>query len=97
MTHLPAPERFADLAGSGRFVPVYRRLFADALTPLSAFARIDAGACGCLFESVVGGEKVGRYSFLGAEPFLRLEARGERVCITAADGATEEFIAADPL
>jgi anthranilate synthase component 1 len=97
MPHLPDRSRFAELARTSRLVPVYRRLFADALTPLSAFARIDAGDAACLFESVVGGEKVGRYSFLGAEPFLRLEARGERVCITAADGATEEFASADPL
>jgi anthranilate synthase component 1 len=61
MTHVPDLGRFSDLARSHGLVPVYRRLFADGLTPLSAFARIDSGACGCLFESVVGGEKVGRY------------------------------------
>jgi anthranilate synthase component 1 len=96
MTHLPDVERFATLARSGRFVPVYRRLFADALTPLTAFARIDAGACGCLFESVVGGEKVGRYSFLGADPFMILEARGTTVTITR-EGTTETLETADPL
>ncbi|MEI6240039.1 MAG: anthranilate synthase component I [Planctomycetia bacterium] len=96
MTHLPDAERFAHLSRSGRYVPVYRRLFADALTPLSAFARIDAGACGCLFESVVGGEKVGRYSFLGADPFMVLEARGTTVTITR-DGATESVDSADPV
>lgn len=96
MTHLPEPERFADLARAGRFVPVYRRLFADTLTPLSAFARIDAGACGCLFESVVGGEKVGRYSFLGADPFMLLEARGTTVTITR-QGTAETLECADPL
>lgn len=80
--HLPAPARFADLAARHRLVPVWRRLFADALTPLSALARLDDGACGCLFESVVGGEKVGRYSFLGADPFLLLEAHGRQVRVT---------------
>ena len=75
MPHLPDRSRFAELARTSRLVPVYRRLFADALTPLSAFARIDAGDASRLFESVVGGEKVGRYSFLGADPFLRLEVR----------------------
>ena len=49
-----------------------------------------------LFESVVGGEKVGRYSFLAADPFLQIEARGQRLSITA-DGKSEEFDAADPL
>jgi anthranilate synthase component 1 len=97
MPHLPDRSRFAALARTSRLVPVYRRLFADALTPLSAFARIDAGAAACLFESVVGGEKVGRYSFLGAEPFLRLEARGERVQFVDADGRAEDIVSSDPL
>ena len=97
MPHLPDRSRFAALARTSRLVPVYRRLFADALTPLSAFASIDSGAAACLFESVVGGEKVGRYSFLGAEPFLRLEARGEQVRIVADDGRVEELVSSDPL
>ena len=79
MPHIPDKDRFSELAQSSRLVPVFRRLFADSLTPLSAFARIDSGDSGCLFESVVGGEKVGRYSFLGADPFIRLEAYGNQV------------------
>ena len=79
MPHLPDRARFIELAATSRLVPVYRRLFADALTPLSAFARLDGGDAACLFESVVGGEKVGRYSFLAADPFLRLSARGQAV------------------
>ena len=78
-------------------MPVYRRLFADGLTPLSAFARIDSGACGCLFESVIGGEKVGRYSFLGADHFMRLEAWGPVVTIVLRNGAAETLESDDPL
>ncbi len=67
--------RFRDLPANwptaARLVPVYRRLVSDSLTPVSAFHKIDAGRCACLFESVVGGEKVGRYSFLATEPVLR--------------------------
>ncbi|MDA0254136.1 MAG: anthranilate synthase component I [Planctomycetota bacterium] len=96
MPHLPDRSQFADLAAGGRLIPVYRRLFADALTPLSAFARLDAGESACLFESVVGGEKVGRYSFLGAEPFLRLEARGRNVRVTT-ESVVEAFECDDPL
>ena len=59
-------------------MPVYRRLLGDTLTPVSAFHKIDAGRSACLFESVIGGEKVGRYSFLAADPFLQIEARGQR-------------------
>lgn len=97
MSHLPDREQFAALAGTTNLVPVYRRIFADSLTPLSAFARIDAGSDGCLFESVIGGEKVGRYSFLGADPFLRFEARGEQITLSRSGGGLEEFTATDPL
>jgi anthranilate synthase component I len=98
MPHLPDRQRFTELARTSRLVPVYRRLFADSLTPLSAFARLDAGEAGCLFESVVGGERVGRYSFLAAEPFLRLEATRETVRIVGPDGREMgTFACADPL
>jgi anthranilate synthase component 1 len=96
MPHLPDRARFADLARAHRLVPVYRRLFADSLTPLSAFARLDAGEAGCLFESVVGGENVGRHSFLAADPFLRLEARGRTVRIDGPEGV-ETLDCDDPL
>ncbi len=102
MPHLPDRSRFESLAkaapcpGGQRLVPVYRRLFADGLTPLSAFAKLDIGEAGCLFESVVGGEKVGRYSFLTADPFLRFEAHGRQVTIHGAEG-TESFESDDPL
>jgi len=96
MPHFPDRVRFAELARSSRLVPVFRRLFADSLTPLSAFARLDAGDAGCLFESVVGGENVGRHSFLAADPFLRLEARGRTVRIISPEGV-ETLSCDDPL
>jgi len=77
--HYPDLETFRKLARDADLVPVYRRLTSDALTPVTAFHKIDAGRCACLFESVVGGEKVGRYSFLAAEPFFEIEAYGNRV------------------
>jgi anthranilate synthase component 1 len=96
MSHLPDRPRFNELAKDGRLIPVYRRIFSDSLTPLSAFARLDAGDSGCLFESVVGGEKVGRHSFLAADPFLRLEARGREVQVWTHDGV-ETLTCSDPL
>lgn len=96
MMHSPNFENFGRLAQEADRVPVYRRLVCDALTPVSAFHRIDRGTCSCLFESVVGGEKVGRYSFLTAEPFLEFTAYGPRVKITAG-GKSEEFDSPDPL
>jgi anthranilate synthase component 1 len=98
MSHFPERPQFDALARQHRLVPVYRRLFADGLTPLSAFARLDSGPSACLFESVIGGEKVGRYSFLGADPFLLFEARGSAVrVVETATGHVEAFEAADPL
>ncbi len=82
-------------AGHG-LAPVYRRLTADTLTPVSAFHKIDTGHCACLFESVVGGEKVGRYSFLASDPFLEIEARGSLVTVRDAAG-TLEFESPNPI
>jgi anthranilate synthase component 1 len=79
--HYPDFETFSRLANGVHLVPVYRRLIGDSLTPVSAFHKLDAGSSACLFESVVGGEKVGRYSFLTAEPFQEIEAWGNRVVI----------------
>jgi anthranilate synthase component 1 len=88
---------FDKLAQGHMLVPVYRRLMSDALTPVSAFHRLDTGGCACLFESVVGGEKVGRYSFLTADPFLELTAAGHQVTMRRADGSTRVESARDPL
>jgi anthranilate synthase component 1 len=60
-------------------VPVYRQLIGDTLTPVSAFCKIQEEDWAFLFESVVGGERVGRYSFLGSGPFLRFQAFQNRV------------------
>ena len=81
MAHLPPLARFVELARGVDFVPVYRELLSDALSPVQAFARLDRGDAAGLFESVIGGEKVGRYSFVASDPFLLLEARGTNVTI----------------
>ena len=94
--YYPDLETFRGLAAGADRVPVYRRLVSDSLTPVSAFRKLDSGPCGCLFESVVGGEKVGRYSFLTADPFLQLVAHGQQVTITSHRGV-EEFQADDPV
>lgn len=92
----PDLAKFQELAQSHDAVPVTRRLLCDALTPVSAFRRIDTGRTACLFESVVGGENVGRYSFLAVEPKLQISARGDQVIITSAD-REEIFHSANPL
>ena len=75
-------------AGTERFVlPVYRRLSADLLTPVSAFLTLRAeGRYGFLLESVEGGEKLARYSFLGKNPYRVVKAFGREVVIEDAAG-----------
>ncbi len=96
MTHLPNFDAFSKAAVDVDLVPVYRRLVSDSLTPVSAFRKIDRGSCSCLFESVIGGERVGRYSFLAADPYMTLEARQDQVTVQSAKG-TETFASDDPL
>ncbi len=86
-THLPDFDTFCRLAKQGDLVPVYRQLVADTLTPVSAFCKLQSGVDAFLFESVVGGEKIGRYSFVGTDPFLRFEAFGQEVIVTECDSS----------
>jgi anthranilate synthase component 1 len=97
--HHPRFEEFARWAAQAPFVPVYRQLTGDGLTPVSAFVRIERSAPSFLFESVIGGERVGRYSFLGTEPFLTFEARGSEVLVLEPDSprTARRFHSRDPL
>lgn len=72
-------------AGLDRFViPVYKRLSADLLTPVSAFLALREGSrYSFLLESVEGGEKLARYSFLGQNPYCIVKAHGSDVSIEA--------------
>jgi anthranilate synthase component 1 len=97
--HRPRFDDFQRYAAQAPCVPVYRQLTGDGLTPVSAFARIERSAPSFLFESVIGGEKVGRYSFLGSEPFLTFEARGPEVVVAdpRSPEASRRYAAADPI
>ncbi len=101
MRYHPAFEEFVELARGNSVVPVYRQLVGDTLTPVSAFCKIQEGEWAFLFESVVGGERLGRYSFLGSGPFLRFQAYQQRVRIEEVQGAgrvtPHEFDHPDPL
>jgi anthranilate synthase component I len=81
MPHTPDLEAVRQLARAARLVPVYRQILSDTLTPVTAYRRVCTGEDSFLFESVVGGEKIGRYSFLGTDPFLQVQARGNEVTI----------------
>src|SRR5437764_1904604 len=81
LRYFPSFEEFTQLATGHTVVPVYRQLTGDSLTPVSAFCKVQEGDWAFLFESVVGGERLGRYSFVGAGPFLRFQAYQQRVQI----------------
>src|SRR4029077_1704960 len=83
-------EEFKELAQLGTFVPVYKEIVADMLTPVSAFLKIaEHSDYAFLLESVEGGEQVARYSFLGKDPFLILRARGGKTIIDRAGQRSE--------
>ncbi len=72
----PSQELFEELATRGNLIPVVREILADHDTPLSLFRRLDDGRTSFLFESVEGGEKWARYSFIGTGAGAGLGARG---------------------
>ena len=94
--HYPDFMTFESLAKGVDLVPVYRRMVSDTLTPVSAYCRLQGGENSFLFESVVGGERIGRYSFLGAGPIMQVDAYEHTVAVTR-DGKTEQHTVEDPL
>ncbi len=108
----PTLESFLKLAAQGNMVPVTRRLLADFETPLSAYHKIRGQGESFLFESVEGGEHLGRYSFVGCNPRAVIRQVGsdiqliengkvmERFVVSHAPAATEEagkFVMAQPV
>jgi anthranilate synthase component 1 len=77
---LPLPREFAALARTHTLVPVYRIITADLETPVSAFLRVAQDEPEAfLLESVEGGEHVGRYTFIGVQPYKKIVARGRSI------------------
>ena len=88
----PDLSQFSQLAKQGNFVPVYQEWIADLDTPVSAWYRVCKDQpYNFLLESVEGGEKIGRYSFLGCDPLWILEAKGDRTTQTYRDGTVKTF------
>jgi len=76
----PDYKEFSRLAGSATLVPVMKSVSADLLTPVSAFLSIaENESHAFLLESIERGEQIGRYTFLGARPYMRLRARGNTI------------------
>jgi len=86
----PDRKEFLSLAKNHTLVPVYRTLTADLETPVSAFLRAAWQEHECfLLESVENGEQVGRYTFIGVNPYKRIVARGRRIRITEGKRSAE--------
>lgn len=93
----PSLAEFRKKAKFGNLVPVYKEILADIETPVSAFLKFDTSKFGFLLESVEGGEKIARYSFLGAEPALIFRSKGNKVELLENDKLLEQQEVSDPL
>src|ERR1700757_5273382 len=100
MTSLPLfPSRseFKELAEKGNLIPIWTEFVADFDTPIAVFEKIDNGVRSFLFESAESNDHVGRFSFLGSDPGVYFEARGQHIIIEE-NGRVREFESSvDPL
>jgi anthranilate synthase component 1 len=71
--YYPTLEQVKKMAGQGNLVPVYRSINADLETPVSAYLKVAREPYSYLLESVEGGERLGRYSFIGTEPYKAIK------------------------
>lgn len=97
--YTPTRDEFRRLAAHGNLIPVCRDILADMETPASAFKRLSDQPGAFLLESVEGGERMARYSFLGANPRLVFRARGNVVTLTEGEQSREIMLepGRDPL
>jgi len=75
--YYPTLEEVKKHKKDGNLVPIYREIVADLETPVSAFLKVNHGGYSFLLESVEGGQRLARYSFIGTEPYRVLTIRGE--------------------
>jgi anthranilate synthase component 1 len=96
---VPTLEQFVERARRGNVVPVYAEILADMETPVSAFRKLEGWDHAFLLESVEGGDRIGRYSFVGGNPFLVMKTRGRQVEIRTPAGTEQRELGPgeDPL
>ena len=92
----PSYEQFLENLEHGNLVPVWDEVLADCDTPVSVFRKIDSSDYSFLFESVEGGDKWARYSFLGTDPSVVFRSKGRDIEIIRSGGKTETFTG-DPI
>jgi len=88
---------FIKLAKRGNLIPVYREILADFDTPLSAFCKIKKNDYSFLLESVEGGERIARYSFMGSNPSVVFSNKAERVTVIEGGKRREYQSKEDPI
>ena len=94
--YFPGPKRFSEAAAVSRLVPVCREVVADLDTPLTLFAKVqEKHEHIFLFESMEGGEKWGRYSFIGYDPLITFESKSTQVKIADFRSNKVEQLASD--
>ena len=94
--YYPSLEEVKSLAGKGNLVPVYRSINADLETPVSAYLKVARPPYSFLLESVAGGERIGRFSFIGTEPYRVIktgpgEAGGEVDPLTLVQAEMDQY------
>jgi anthranilate synthase component 1 len=94
---VPSLEDFKRMADHGNLIPIFEEIHFDWETPLSAFRKIDDGKSSFLLESVEGGEKWGRYSFLGSGSSRLFRSKGEEFEILKKDDVLRKGRSKDPL
>jgi anthranilate synthase component 1 len=87
----PTQAQFVELAGRGNVIPVTRKLLADFETPLSAYQKIRGEGESFLFESVEGGEHLGRYSFVGCNPRAVIKQTANRIEVLEGGRVVEKY------
>ncbi len=95
--YFPDYESFIAHARDAQIVPVHRQLLADRLTPVSAFEVLGRDEHAFLLESVVGGEKIGRYSFIATSPSLVYQVLSGKASIQHVGEPPRQFTTTDPL
>ncbi len=85
----PTRSEFKSKAQQGNLIPVFTELYGDLETPVSAMLKLRRGRFNFLLESVEGGNQIGRYSFLGRDPFLVFRSKGRKVTVSRGADVSE--------
>ncbi len=93
----PDFKRFAELSNSYNIIPVWKEITVDMDTPVSLFTKLNDKGDAFLLESIEGGERWGRYSFIGMQPFMKFGARGNTVFCEERGGKRQSLEVDDPL